>query len=432
MSSPPANLPSIFLSHQSAQRELVCAVARQLGRYGVVPWVHDQGSVPGEDLHRSLPEAIRACRMTAAFLSEKAVQSDWVKDELAVALRVEDQEIHRVVPVFLGDPLALVRGHRPLERRWVHTERDQITRLGVMAPEQDPVAIARALAQAAFDRLSWPPATSPGVVIDQRGEDGQRIRWLPKTTVHERFLRGEGPVLVFRPDDGERTKYETLVGDAWRSWWADVQWGLGQLRKRAPEGLHTLRIAGAGQLGMGWALGRALDRTSRVELSCFPRQNGPGEMLTNRGQEFAFPLEGGSAACTSTHSELGFLPLPEGPLPEIDLVLASNNPRYLTSVRAFREYEAAQGAAVWVPTGMINDSTQAMALVRDVVALLLELSGSRGTVHTRVFTTLPFHLLPLLSSNLTHVMQRLTFMEYHRAQADGGAGASDTYAPLDI
>lgn len=428
----PPNLPSIFLSHSSVDKSLVALVSRQLGRFGALPWMDADALVAGADLHRALPLAIRQCRLTAVFLSDAAIASRWVDDELAVALRAEDESLHRVVPVFLGEALTLVKSHRRLSARWLHPERDQLTRLSVFADARDPRAIAEALARAAFDRLSWPPEATAGIILDQRGESGRRVGPPSSETVHPRFLSGEGPALLFRPDDGPRTPGATLTGEDWASWWSDVRWGLTELRHRAPGGLSALRLAGAAQLGLGWALGRALDRTSRVEITAFPRPQGPGSLVSNRGQDFVSPLQGGDPACYVVAPELGLPPLPSGTLDEVDLILAPEIPRYLASVQAFRSCESAPPAVLWIRTGQIEDSASAMSLVRDVVAAVGALAGHRGTRHIRVFTALPFHVLPLISANLKHAVQRMTFMEYHRSAADLGAAPSELYVPLEM
>lgn len=367
------------------------------------------------DLHEALPRAIRKCRITAAFLSVASVRSDWVRQELEVALEFEDRALQRVVPVFLGDPTAILAGNERLRDRWLSPERNQLSKFALLS--EDARVIAEGVARAAFDLLDWKGGTSPGIVIDQRGMSGRRAGRLPPETVPDRLLRSEGPVLVFRPDDGERSPGETLHGDEWTTWWADVRWGLTELRRRAPGGLRELRIAGAGQLGMGWALGCAFDRTSRVDMLCFPRP-ASGEALTNRGQDFVLALTGGNPDCAGP----GLPPLPDGDLPEIDLILAPAN--RLPDIAEFRG--DGSPPAVWIPTGLVTDSAQAMALVRDVVALLGTLAQSRRTRHARIFTALPFHFLPLLSANLTHVIDRTTFMDYHRARA----GA--TYVPIEV
>lgn len=429
---------SIFLSHSSSDHELVTSVRRHLGRLGITGWFAPDRLHGGTDLHTALPEGMRSCLRVAAFLSPAAVRSKWVGEELATAIDLERKGIvANVIPVYLGDRQALVTGS-PQLNTWLHPTRDDVSRLGIDSnPDApDPGSIAKSLAGAVYRMLDTPLNASLGIVIDQRGLGEARVGELPQATVASRFLGASGPIITFRPDDGERTYYETITGNAWTALISDMSWAL----TRAPVKLaeRHVRIAGAGQLGIGWFLGHTFNRSSRVKLTCYDRD---GNILTNEDQSFNGPLAGGNPYCHM--DDVPGASSVSGTAEVVDLVLLSEDPSdpnqpkpYFGKVTAFRATESESPPMVFVKTPRsILRSDQAMSLVADVVALLQRLSHTHGCQRIRLFTALPFHFLPLLAANLVNVMDQVVFMEDRkdlRSTRSQVSGDALSYSPLEF
>ena len=92
---------STFLSHSSADKPLVEAVAIELGRRGVVSWLDIYELVVGDSLSGALAEAIKRQATVTIFFTDNATTSEWVKKELLMALKTHiDADL---LPVFLGD-----------------------------------------------------------------------------------------------------------------------------------------------------------------------------------------------------------------------------------------------------------------------------------------------------------------------------------------
>jgi hypothetical protein len=89
---------------------------------------------------------------------------------------------------------------------------------------------------------------------------------------------------------------------------------------------------------------------------------------------------------------------------------------------------------VWVPHDrVIAGSNQLMRLVEDVQALLRRLCSEHGTNRIRLFTSLPFHAVPLLTANLTNVVDgEITFMEYRTDLQGKDVSPQERYVALPL
>ena len=104
----------VFLSHNSADKPAVEALAQRLGDVGVRPWLDKWNLVPGEAWQEGLEEALEVCQTVAVFLGPTGI-SPWENEEMRSALeeRVHDKS-RRVIPVLLPD--APEPRDRPLPR----------------------------------------------------------------------------------------------------------------------------------------------------------------------------------------------------------------------------------------------------------------------------------------------------------------------------
>lgn len=99
-------VPEAFLSHSSAQRELVLYLGARFSAHGLRYFSSlevDQVSELGRPFDESLLQHVRAARVVVLVLSQQYLGSMWCLKELAEALAVQQQRPDKVlVPVFYG------------------------------------------------------------------------------------------------------------------------------------------------------------------------------------------------------------------------------------------------------------------------------------------------------------------------------------------
>ncbi|CAH1388343.1 TIR domain-containing protein [Candidatus Nitrotoga sp. M5] len=418
---------STFLSHSSSDKPLVEAVANELGRRGIIAWLDKNDLTPGLDLCNALKQALQRQATICIFLSEQAVLSEWVKDELAVAL-YNVKESGRIIPVYLSNPLELVKSHPLLKSRWLHADGNRVTQLGIcLKPGTDTATqaceIADKIASGIYDDLSIEAQNETILYVDQRG-NGMRCGELLDIPINVTKL--DAPALVFRPDIGKRRQDEVLYDDAWKNMWRDMECALdrsiGTVRGHDPK---KIRILGNAQLGFAFFLGRYFNRNTSAHLYCYNR----GDIFNNQDQKRHAPLEGGNASCEANHHDV--IPVPSGHKQEAISLLLVN----AIYVRPIVEYLKDNSStypqySYWVKHDSFSSNEQVMSYVADIVALLLRLNREYGVRTVYLFTTLPFHVLPLLGANLLHVMENIVFMEYRRDLQNKGSGVEKMYVPL--
>lgn len=95
---------SIFLSHNSADKDFVRKLASALESYGIRAWVDEAEIRVGESLIWKISDAIEECDFVAAILSKNSVESNWVKKELEMAMTEElAGDRYKVLPIILDD-----------------------------------------------------------------------------------------------------------------------------------------------------------------------------------------------------------------------------------------------------------------------------------------------------------------------------------------
>ncbi|CAH1191524.1 hypothetical protein NTGBS_130031 [Candidatus Nitrotoga sp. BS] len=419
---------STFLSHSFSDKSLVKAVANELGRRGIIAWLDENDLTPGLDLCNALKEAIQRQATICIFLSEQAVKSEWIKDELAIALaNVEKSD--RIIPVYLSEPLKLVKSHPLLKSRWLHADGDRVTQLGIrLKPETDTATqvceIADEIARGIYAELTIATQNDIILYVDQRG-NGRRCGEL--LDIPANVTKLDAPALVFRPDIEERRQDEVLYGDAWKKMWRDMECALGRsigsMRWHDPK---KIRILGNAQLGFAFFLGRYFNRSTAAHLYCY---NHRGDIFNNKDQDRHAPLEGGNASCEANHPEV--ISAPSGhKLEAISLLLVSAN--YVQPIVDYLQANASTypSNSYWVQHDLFSTNEQVMNYVADIVALLLRIKREHGVRTVYLFTTLPFHVLPLLGANLLHVMENIVFMEYRRDLQSKDSGVGEMYVPL--
>lgn len=94
----------VFLSHNSADKELVRHVAEQLRDAGLKVWLDDWIIGFGDDIYLAVESGLQKSRSLALFISQDALNSDWVALERSTALfRDPKNKTRRFVPILIDD-----------------------------------------------------------------------------------------------------------------------------------------------------------------------------------------------------------------------------------------------------------------------------------------------------------------------------------------
>jgi hypothetical protein len=428
------NYASTFLSHSHADKTLVELVARELGRRGVVAWL-DQNELDnqfGVDLMHALPAAINAQATVTVFVSEAFNASTWCNDELKAALQAEDKDI---LPVFIGEPLGLVKQNEALRRRWLRPDQQHVKiKYEQIAPGAallaDAIRIAEQIAKRLYDKLSFGRQNEAVICLDQRGK-GARRSALPEGNPPESWRAMDWPALVFRPDRGARSSTESLHGTELSGLLQAMAWTFSEAFGNLRGETKHIYVGGEAQLALPFMLGQQFDRSNNVSLFCFNSKD--GVIYTNDGQDRLRPLTGGNESC-----EQAWLPriqaIADGErIEHATLIIAKE--RYLGDALDWLEAQGLNERPVWVESPWFNDSVQAMSFVADVIALLARLRRAHGLRALRLFLDLSFGVTPLLAANLLHAAGgavKLELMEFRRDLQGTGAAASELYSVVDL
>jgi hypothetical protein len=82
-------VPRVFLAHSSSDHTSVGRIAYDLRRRGIPVWYDEWELKVGDSLHDKIEEGIAGSGYLTVLLSNKSVQSDWVRKELNAALTLE-------------------------------------------------------------------------------------------------------------------------------------------------------------------------------------------------------------------------------------------------------------------------------------------------------------------------------------------------------
>ncbi len=97
-------MPSIFLSHNSADKPFVRRLADRLTESGATIWLDEANLRIGDSLIDKITEAIKEVDFIAAIISKNSIKSPWVKKELSLAVTKEiKNEAVVVFPVRIDD-----------------------------------------------------------------------------------------------------------------------------------------------------------------------------------------------------------------------------------------------------------------------------------------------------------------------------------------
>ncbi|MDH3349402.1 MAG: hypothetical protein OEM02_15050, partial [Desulfobulbaceae bacterium] len=183
-----------------------------------------------------------------------------------------------------------------------------------------------------------------------------------------------------------------------------------------------IRIMGNSQLAIPFMLGQYFNRSTHAMLFC---SNNDGTVFTNEEQDWYAPLTGGNADCLSTEDAVPALPK-DWKSDSVCLLLGRGY--LIPDVQEYLAQHPELPSLLWVENGTFNDNQEAMQYVADVVALLLKIKKDAGVRTVYLFCGLPFILLPILSANLHHVMNRVFFMEHGKDLQESSMSTRDMYS----
>jgi len=145
--------PEVFLSHTSADKECVKAIALQLKQHGIQTWLDEWNLVPGQPWVDALGEALRECSGCIVFVGP-GDSGPWHHEEVRSALHLATRnKSYRLVPVLLPGARREQLDRLPgflANRTWVEFSK------GI----DDPVAIQR-LVCGIQGREPGPPSEDP-------------------------------------------------------------------------------------------------------------------------------------------------------------------------------------------------------------------------------------------------------------------------------
>ena len=404
---------STFLSYSSADSVLVQSVADELAKRGILVWLDKNELEPGKSITEALDKAIKEQSTVTIFLSEKALESPWVEQELKTTLEIEEKIEHKemIIPVFIGDPLELVKSKTLLSNRWLHCDGDRVDINYITVNEKKSVSInAREIAQQVASRIYSQLKISEQneiiIYLDQRGIGKRREK---PENIPQFVQRINAPILVFRPDHAERSRGEVLSEPGWEGFRDTIFNAISDSCKIVTwSDSKTIRIMGHAQLGIPFIMGQIFDRSSSADLYCYPKKGVP---FTNRGQYRNGPLKAGNPNCEKINSEVTPIPV-SSVLESISLYLGKKD--FINDVLRYLKANPNSPSLVWIESGDFENSEEVMNYIADVVAVLQKYKDNNGVHSIQLFCTLPFHMIPLLSANLLHVVRNVIFMEYAR------------------
>lgn len=420
--------PSIFLSHSSKDKPLVEAVAKQLVRRGIHVWLDKHELPTGTNLMETLRRAVESQKYLILFLSEKAINSTWVTEELKLALELEESFKDKVIPVYLGDPLALVKSQDLLRKRWLHPDGGQVSKLGIvqkeeLSIEENAINIAKLVSIRVFDDYKIDKASEVIICIDQR-KDGRRFG-LPDIPDNLKAL--DAVCLTFRPDLGEATRGETVIREEWYALTNDILSGLREAFKGVFwKDTKKIRLVGHSQLAIPFLIGTFFNRNSNANLYCYGSR---GEIFTNNTINGALPLDGGNENCETPHSNINEIG-ENDKIEKVALILASES--FVIDCIDHAESLGLRNK-VWKKNEYFQDSEEVINYVKDVIALITKLKNKNRLQSLYIYGSLPFAVLPILAASLHRLIPEIKFVEYRTDLVNTGIVAiEDKYTALSI
>ena len=188
-------MPSIFLSHNAADKPFARRLAARLIESGVVVWFDEVELKIGDSLVDKISEAINQVHYVAAVISSNSIKSTWVQKELSLAMSKEIKNNAIVVlPLLLDDcdiPTSLKDKLYADFRDPNNFERECVKLLQAMGVSAWRESFRWGIS------IEWtdqgPRIISPDVVISATEANAllnRYIEWFPKFIEQEKVRRG--------------------------------------------------------------------------------------------------------------------------------------------------------------------------------------------------------------------------------------------------
>jgi hypothetical protein len=88
----------VFLSHSSADKEFADLLAETLKKHGIPVWYSQTNILGAQQWHDEIGEALKRCDWFIVILTDKSVQSMWVKREIMFALN-DNRFSNKIIPL---------------------------------------------------------------------------------------------------------------------------------------------------------------------------------------------------------------------------------------------------------------------------------------------------------------------------------------------
>lgn len=415
---------SAFLSYTWDDGRFVHAIADELGRTGLLPWIDVSRMRGGDRIHDTVSKAIRAQRVFVLFLSPRTRGKRWLEAEIVEALRSVPE---RIVPVCLdGRAEELYPQHDAL-REWLSLREAPAVITGSTS-SSSPKEIARKIALVAYERSDLATVNDVVLYFDQRGDglrSGQPLDMPPD------LLASAYPTLVFRSDRGPRNEVEVLD----EAPWLEYQNGVIQSLKLALPNRRgrTFHVCGNAQLSLPWVFGRLVAGKDAVIKGYPIRELYQGaEPVDNSG----WPVQQEIIRDTPTDYAANTLGnahplLPSSTISGSRAALLVGPQRYIPDANGYVAGALNQVPLFWLRTGDVLTGEDAKR-VTTLVAQTLQQLKNRGVNEVHLLNCLPFHACPLVAKYACKVVSTLVYHEYRRDREDTGADPRDMYTPLSF
>jgi hypothetical protein len=93
-------MPRIFISHSSYDSDLADAICGDLRLAGYEPWIDSQSIRAGSPIVASIDSGIMSCHHFVVIISRKAIESQWVDQEITCALweKLSERRRKQIIP----------------------------------------------------------------------------------------------------------------------------------------------------------------------------------------------------------------------------------------------------------------------------------------------------------------------------------------------
>ncbi len=97
---------AVFFSHSSEDKRFVRRIADELSQYKIKVWLDEVDISIGQKLGGRIRDGIAKSDFFIIALSQHAIQSPWVKEELKIVEKIENEEGRQVIVPLLLDDIA--------------------------------------------------------------------------------------------------------------------------------------------------------------------------------------------------------------------------------------------------------------------------------------------------------------------------------------